>query len=67
MIIFILLNACPMLHFLLRGNFSRFFVVDILQVYLSLYTTIASMADQVTSGTVVLSDSLCISSLKVSY
>uniref|UniRef100_A0A2N9GLI6 Uncharacterized protein n=1 Tax=Fagus sylvatica TaxID=28930 RepID=A0A2N9GLI6_FAGSY len=37
----------------------------LLQVYLSLYTTIASMADQVMSGTVVLSDSLCISSLKL--
>ncbi|KAM4104226.1 hypothetical protein ACJW30_06G141300 [Castanea mollissima] len=37
----------------------------LLQVYLSLYTTIASMADQVTSGTVVLSDSIFISSLKL--
>lgn len=53
--------------FLFSGNFSLFFVVDIFQVYLSLYTTISSMADQVTSGTVVLSDSIFISSLKVSY
>ncbi|KAG6735069.1 hypothetical protein I3842_01G302100 [Carya illinoinensis] len=37
----------------------------LLQVYLSLYTTIASMADQVTSGTVVFGDSLFISSLKL--
>nr|POE46089.1 anaphase-promoting complex subunit 1 [Quercus suber] len=37
----------------------------LLQVYLSLYTTIASMADQVMSGTVVLSDSIFISSLKL--
>ncbi|GLT54489.1 hypothetical protein SLA2020_276820 [Shorea laevis] len=37
----------------------------LLQVYLSLYTTIASMADQVTSGTVVFVDSLFISSLKL--
>lgn len=37
----------------------------LLQVYLSLYTTIASMADQVTSGAVVFVDSLFISSLRL--
>ncbi|XP_059457851.1 anaphase-promoting complex subunit 1 [Corylus avellana] len=37
----------------------------LLQVYLSLYTTIASMTDQVTNGTVVFVDSLFISSLKL--
>ncbi|KAJ9683860.1 hypothetical protein PVL29_016384 [Vitis rotundifolia] len=37
----------------------------LLQVYLSLYTTIGSMADQVTCGNVVLGDSLFISSLKL--
>ncbi|KAF8397264.1 hypothetical protein HHK36_016174 [Tetracentron sinense] len=37
----------------------------LLQVYLSLYTTIGSMADQVTSGTVVEGDSISISSLKL--
>ncbi|KAB1217628.1 Anaphase-promoting complex subunit 1 [Morella rubra] len=37
----------------------------LLQVYLSLYTTVASMADQVSSGPVVFGDSLFISSLKL--
>ncbi|XP_048325794.2 anaphase-promoting complex subunit 1 isoform X1 [Ziziphus jujuba] len=37
----------------------------LLQVYLSLYTTIGSMADQFTTGTIVLSDSLFISNLKI--
>lgn len=37
----------------------------LLQVYLSLYTTIGSMADQVTSGSVISRDTLFISSIKV--
>ncbi|KDP44743.1 hypothetical protein JCGZ_01243 [Jatropha curcas] len=37
----------------------------LLQVYLSLYTTIGSMVDQVTNGTFVFRDSLAISSLKL--
>ncbi|KAG8390120.1 hypothetical protein BUALT_Bualt01G0050500 [Buddleja alternifolia] len=37
----------------------------LLQVYLSLYTTIGSMVDSVASGTFVSSDSLSISSLKI--
>ncbi|GMN41281.1 hypothetical protein TIFTF001_010497 [Ficus carica] len=37
----------------------------LLQVYLSLYTTIGTMADQFTSGTVVLGDSLSITNLKL--
>ncbi|EXB88404.1 Anaphase-promoting complex subunit 1 [Morus notabilis] len=37
----------------------------LLQVYLSLYTTIGTMADQFTSGRVVLGDSLSISNLKL--
>ncbi|KAM6598818.1 anaphase-promoting complex subunit 1 [Cannabis sativa] len=37
----------------------------LLQVYLSLYTTIGSMADQFACGTVVLGDSLFISNLKL--
>ncbi|KAK4273718.1 hypothetical protein QN277_017057 [Acacia crassicarpa] len=37
----------------------------LLQVYLSLYTTIGSMVDQVTTGTVVFGDSLSISGFKI--
>ncbi|XP_057979662.1 anaphase-promoting complex subunit 1 isoform X2 [Malania oleifera] len=37
----------------------------LLQVYLSLYTTIGSMIDQVTSGTLILGDSLFIHGLKL--
>ncbi|KAG6765462.1 hypothetical protein POTOM_029505 [Populus tomentosa] len=36
----------------------------LLQVYLSLYTTIGSMTDQVTNGTFIIGDSLALSSLK---
>jgi hypothetical protein len=38
-----------------------------LQVYLSLYTTIGSMTDQVTNGTFIIGDSLALSSLKVNF
>lgn len=38
-----------------------------LQVYLSLYTTIRSMVDQVTTGTIVFGDSLSIAGFKVSF
>ncbi|CAN1174838.1 Anaphase-promoting complex subunit 1 [Linum perenne] len=37
----------------------------LLQVYLSLYTTLASLADQVSNGTLIFRDSLAISSLKL--
>ncbi|KAF6170410.1 hypothetical protein GIB67_014340 [Kingdonia uniflora] len=37
----------------------------LLQVYLLLYTTISSMAEQVTSGTIVFGDSIFLSSLKI--
>ena len=37
------------------------------QVYLSLYTTIESMVDQVTTGAVVFGDSLSISGFKVRF
>ncbi|CAN0909752.1 Anaphase-promoting complex subunit 1 [Linum grandiflorum] len=37
----------------------------LLQVYLSLYTTLASLAEQVSNGTLILRDSLAISSLKL--
>lgn len=37
----------------------------LLQVYLSLYTTIGSMTDQVTNGTFIIGDSLALSSLKL--
>ncbi|GAB4827614.1 hypothetical protein Ancab_034497 [Ancistrocladus abbreviatus] len=37
----------------------------LLQVYLSLYTMIRSMADQVKSGTIIFNDSLSVSSLKL--
>jgi len=37
----------------------------IMQVYLSLYTTVESMAEQVTKGAVVFGDSLSISGFKV--
>ncbi|KAF7837562.1 myosin-6-like isoform X2 [Senna tora] len=39
----------------------------LLQVYLSLYTTIGSMVDQVTNGTIVCGDSLALSGFKVSF
>ncbi|KAF7806553.1 kinesin-like protein KIN-7C, mitochondrial [Senna tora] len=37
----------------------------LLQVYLSLYTTIGSMVDQVTNGTIVCGDSLALSGFKI--
>lgn len=39
----------------------------IMQVYLSLYTTVASMVNQITTGDVVSGDSLSISGFKVMF
>ena len=39
----------------------------IMQVYLSLYTTIKSMVDHVTTGATVFGDSLSVSGFKVSF
>lgn len=45
----------------------RLLSVFFMQVYLSLYTTVESMADQVTTGAIVFGDSLSISGFKVNF
>ena len=41
--------------------------MNILQVYLSLYTTVESMVNQITTGAVVCGDSLSLSGFKVMF